>query len=94
MIKIERTPFPPPSLEKERRKKDGKYNLEDVVSVLQKDFHDKCYKLLIIHNFPLPQFLPYHIFRVTHHRNSFDTLFPLYYTFLFLQFNITKFFIL
>ena len=34
MIKIERTPFPPPSLEKERRKKDGKYNLEDVVSVL------------------------------------------------------------
>ena len=57
-------------------------------------FHHKCNKLLIIHNFPLPQFLPYHIFRVTLHRNSFDTLFPLYYTFLFLQFNITKFFIL
>lgn len=43
MVKIERTPVPPPSLEIESRKASGSYNLPDVTEQLKKDFHGKCY---------------------------------------------------
>ncbi len=43
MVKIERTPTPPPSLAVEAKKKSGKYNLDDVVEQLEQDFHSKCY---------------------------------------------------
>lgn len=43
MVKIDRTPTPPPSLAMEERKTNGVYNKTDVVQQLKKDFHDKCY---------------------------------------------------
>lgn len=43
MVKIERTPTPPASLAIEKAKVSGKYNLDDVVTQLHKDFHGKCY---------------------------------------------------
>ena len=43
MVKIERTPTPPASLATEKAKKSKKYNGDDVVEQLSKDFHDKCY---------------------------------------------------
>lgn len=43
MVKIDRTPTPPPSLEIESRKANGKYNCPDVIAQLHADFHGKCY---------------------------------------------------
>lgn len=43
MVKIERTPTPPPSLATERKKKSGSYREKDVISQLWQDFHGKCY---------------------------------------------------
>lgn len=43
MVKINRSPIPPPSLEKEKQKVNGKYNSVDVVTQLKEDFYDKCY---------------------------------------------------
>lgn len=43
MVKIERTPTPPPSLTAERKKKSGSYREADVILQLRRDFHDKCY---------------------------------------------------
>lgn len=43
MIKVERTPVPPKSLEEEKQKKHGSYNKPDVVRQLKADFNDKCY---------------------------------------------------
>ncbi len=43
MIKITRSYPAPESLEKEKAKKSGKYNKDDVVKRLEKDFYGKCY---------------------------------------------------
>lgn len=43
MIKIERTPIPPPSLAVEAKKANGVYNKPDVIQQLKADSHDKCY---------------------------------------------------
>lgn len=43
MVKIDRTPTPPPSLAIESKKARGSYTLEDVISQLKQDFHSKCY---------------------------------------------------
>lgn len=43
MVKVERTPTPPPSLAVEKSKANGSYNLPDVVEALKRDFHEKCY---------------------------------------------------
>lgn len=43
MVKFTRSPDPPPSLEVEKAKKDGKYDLPDVRQQLRLDFHGKCY---------------------------------------------------
>lgn len=43
MIKIERSPIPPPSLAIERKKANGIYNKPDVIQKLKEDSHDKCY---------------------------------------------------
>lgn len=43
MIKITRSYPAPESLEKEKAKKSGKYNKDDVVKRLEKDFYSKCY---------------------------------------------------
>lgn len=43
MVKIERTPEPPESLEKEAKKAFGSYNQSDVIQQLKEDFADKCY---------------------------------------------------
>lgn len=43
MIKVERSYPAPVSLAIEKQKKKGKYDKEDVIKQLRKDFHDKCY---------------------------------------------------
>lgn len=43
MVKIERTSTPPPSLAEESKKAAGIYNKQDVIALLKKDFHGKCY---------------------------------------------------
>ena len=43
MVKIERTPTPPPSLAIESQKTMGSYHEADVTELLKRDFHDKCY---------------------------------------------------
>lgn len=43
MVKIDRTPTPPPSLAMEKQKANGIYNKADVIQQLKQDFHDKCY---------------------------------------------------
>lgn len=43
MVKIERTPTPPPSLATEREKASGSYRGPDVIEQLFQDFHGKCY---------------------------------------------------
>ena len=43
MIKIERTPTPPASLAIEKNKNSGSYRNPDVIALLRRDFHDKCY---------------------------------------------------
>lgn len=43
MVKIFRTPIAPPSLAKESEKKNGRYDSEDVIEQLEKDFGNKCY---------------------------------------------------
>ena len=43
MVKFTRSPDPPPSLEAEKAKKDGKYDLPDVRDQLRHDFCGKCY---------------------------------------------------
>lgn len=43
MVKIYRTPMPPPSLAAEKAKADGSYREPDVIKQLALDFHNKCY---------------------------------------------------
>ena len=43
MVKIDRTPTPPPSLADEKQKVNGAYNRADVIQQLKQDFHGKCY---------------------------------------------------
>lgn len=43
MVKIERSFPAPESLAEEAEKANGKYDKEDVIERLQKDFHNKCY---------------------------------------------------
>lgn len=43
MVKVDRTSTPPPSLAIEANKKSGSYREDDVLSLLAKDFHEKCY---------------------------------------------------
>lgn len=43
MVKIERTPTPPASLEREAKKAYGTYEEKDVTQQLAQDFHKKCY---------------------------------------------------
>lgn len=43
MVKIDRNPVPPPSLEVEKQKSNGLYNTADVIQQLKEDSHDKCY---------------------------------------------------
>lgn len=43
MVKVDRTAVPPASLEIEKAKKCGNYNLDDVVILLRHDFREKCY---------------------------------------------------
>lgn len=43
MINLKRTYPAPASLEKEKNKKSGTYNQEDVVELLEHDFKNKCY---------------------------------------------------
>lgn len=43
MVKIERTPTPPPSLEVESKKANGSYSEKDVLDQLKIDFYGKCY---------------------------------------------------
>lgn len=43
MVKINRSPVPPPSLAIERQKANGLYNKADVIQQLKEDSHDKCY---------------------------------------------------
>lgn len=43
MIKIERTPTAPPSLETEKAKNGGSYRKADVIDQLEQDFNGKCY---------------------------------------------------
>lgn len=43
MIKIKRSPVPPPSLAIEMQKKNGIYNKPDVIEKLKEDSYDKCY---------------------------------------------------
>lgn len=43
MVKIDRTPIPPPSLAIEKQKVNGDYNKADVIQQLKEDSHDKCY---------------------------------------------------
>ena len=43
MVKIKRTFTAPVSLEIEKEKVSGRYDKEDVIEQLRKDFNDKCY---------------------------------------------------
>lgn len=43
MVKIERTPAPPPSLAIEKEKASGSYSEPDVHQQLKQDFNNKCY---------------------------------------------------
>lgn len=43
MVKIERSFPAPKSLEEEKKKANGKYDKQDVIEQLKKDFHNKCY---------------------------------------------------
>ena len=43
MVKVERTPVPPPSLAVEKAKKAGNYRGQDVIQQLLHDFNGKCY---------------------------------------------------
>lgn len=43
MVKVERTPTPPPSLAIEKEKASGSYSEPDVHHQLKQDFNDKCY---------------------------------------------------
>lgn len=43
MVKIERTPTPPPSLAIEKEKASGSYSEPDVHQQLKQDFNNKCY---------------------------------------------------
>ena len=43
MVKIDRTPTPPPSLAVEKTKTNGSYKKDDVVEQLASDFRGKCY---------------------------------------------------
>ena len=43
MVKIERSFPAPPSLVKEAKKANGRYDKQDVIEQLKKDFHNKCY---------------------------------------------------
>ncbi len=43
MVKVERSPVAPASLEKEAKKKNGSYREKDVIEQLEKDFYAKCY---------------------------------------------------
>ncbi|MDE6516448.1 MAG: HNH endonuclease, partial [Acetatifactor sp.] len=43
MVKIERSYPAPKSLAEEARKTNGRYDSQDVIDQLKKDFHNKCY---------------------------------------------------
>ncbi len=43
MVKIDRTPTPPPSLAVEKTKANGSYKKDDVAEQLASDFRGKCY---------------------------------------------------
>lgn len=43
MVKVERTPTPPPSLAIEKEKASGSYSEPDVHQQLKQDFNEKCY---------------------------------------------------
>lgn len=43
MVKINRNPIPPASLEIEKQKAKGSYTKPDVIQQLKEDFNDKCY---------------------------------------------------
>ncbi len=43
MVKIERSFPAPASLVKEAKKANGRYDKQDVIEQLKKDFHNKCY---------------------------------------------------
>ena len=43
MVKVERTPTPPPSLAIEKEKASGSYSKPDVHQQLKQDFNEKCY---------------------------------------------------
>ena len=43
MVKVTRSPNPPPSLAVESKKKSGSYRQPDVIERLNQDFHGKCY---------------------------------------------------
>ena len=43
MVKIKRSFPAPESLAEEAKKVNGKYDKEDVIERLKKDFHNKCY---------------------------------------------------
>ena len=43
MVKVERSFPAPESLAKEAKKAAGKYDSQDVIERLKKDFHNKCY---------------------------------------------------
>ena len=48
MVKVERSYPAPASLASEKNKASGKYNGRDVIEMLARDFHDKCYDLPFI----------------------------------------------
>ena len=62
MVKIERTPTPPPSLAIESKKASGSYTSEDVISQLKQDFHSKCYlcELKDLTDIEVEHLLPHH----------------------------------
>ena len=62
MVKIERTPTPPKSLEEERKKAHGSYREFDVMEQLRHDFHGKCYlcELGDVTDVQVEHLLPHH----------------------------------
>lgn len=62
MVKIERTPTPPASLAEESIKATGSYNKQDVIALLKKDFHGKCYicELNDLTDVQVEHLLPHH----------------------------------
>ncbi len=62
MVKIERTPTPPKSLEEESKKAHGSYREPDVIERLKHDFHGKCYlcELGDLTDIQVEHLLPHH----------------------------------